>query len=372
MDQTPSTAQDLMPTDPDMPIGLDVPTPARSSGNGVNAAAGLEVATDGVRAVARRRRRFVAWLVDYLVVIVPGLGLVAFVVASLIQGLPAFVGAVAAHAGWSRVVQLFTHRSTFGLGNAAADEWVAYVLPLLIALVAVPVLQFMYQGIMLTWRRRTIGMMIADIRVDANRTKVPLGRGAAMLRAAATTFVETGLMAVALVTMVVGQFTLGVGLWGIAVLAFWANALAAVGPSRRTIIDRMAGAVVVRRGLYAVAAHAVSATASIAGRRAADAALTAGRVVSDAAAVTGDLAHLGVAALARTAPLRQVLDSPAIAQAQAISTAGAERARELGGQAADRARVLGGRARTMWRDRETARADTAGIPQEITDSYPDG
>ena len=74
---------------------------------------------------------------------------------------------------------------------------------------------------MFIWRRRTIGMMIADLGLHSNRTHAPLRRGAAVRRAAATTFVETGLVAIALALMVVGQFMVGLGLWGVAVIAFW-------------------------------------------------------------------------------------------------------------------------------------------------------
>ena len=50
----------------------------------------------------------------------------AFAVASMIQTLPGFVGAVAADAGWSRLVQLFVDHSASGIGAVAADEWVTY------------------------------------------------------------------------------------------------------------------------------------------------------------------------------------------------------------------------------------------------------
>jgi RDD family protein len=347
------------------------------------------------RAVAGRRRRILAWLVDYLIIMLPGLGAVAFVVAGLIQTLPGFVGSVAANAGWSRVVQLFTQRRGFRLGDVAADEWVNYALPLLLVLVIIPAAQFAYLGIMLAWRRRTIGMMLADIRVESLRTRAPLRRGGAMVRAALTTFVETGLVAVALVLMVIGQFSLGLVLWGAAVVAFWLDAIVAIGGGRRTLIDRLVGAVAVRSGVYASAARAVSTTAVVAaqsvsatavvaaqsvsataaataqtvsagavvaGRRAADAAATAGRAVSDAAAVGGELMRQGTAALAQTAPVQHLLDSRTATQVQAIGAAGADRAREFGGQAADRARQLGGATRSLWRQRRDARPELPAAP----------
>jgi hypothetical protein len=340
----------------------------------------LEEASDRVRAVAGRRRRSLAWLVDYLVVMVPGLTLVFFVANYLMTDVYGLGGAVVA-----RAVQWFTHRKTFGLGDAAFNEWVNFALPLVLALLAVPLAQFAYQGIMLAWRGRTIGMMLADVRVETNRTRAPLRRGAAVVRAALTTFVETGLVAAALVLIFIGQFRLGLALWSVAIFIFWADAVPALAKSRRTLIDRMVGAIAVRRGLYAaaartistsavvatkavssgatVAAQAVSATATVAGRRAADAAVTAGRAVTDAAAVTGDLVRQGTAALTQTAAVQHVLDSRAVAQAQAIGAAGADRARELGGRAADRARSLGGTARGLWRQRRESRPELPAAPE---------
>ena len=258
MGQRPSGVQDLVPAESSPFRGRPVSIPTGASGGGRIAATGVDSSAHRTRVPAGRPRRVVAWLVDYLVVIGPGLALVAFAVASMIQTLPGFVGAVAADAGWSRLVQLFVHHAASGIGAVAADEWVTYAFPLIGALIAVPVLQFAYQGTMFIWRRRTIGMMIADLGLHSNRTHAPLRRGAAVRRAAATTFVETGLVAIALALMVVGQFMVGLGLWGVAVIAFWADALAAFGPGRRTIIDRMVGAVVVRRGLYPVAVATVA------------------------------------------------------------------------------------------------------------------
>ena len=57
-------------------------------------------------------------------------------------------------------------------------------------------------------------------------------------------------------------------------------------------------------------------------------------------------------------PVRQVLDSRAVAQVHAIGSTGADRAREFGSQTA-------GRARDLWRDRRGARADAA---LDLTDS----
>lgn len=342
----------------------------------------LAAATDERRsATASRRRRVFAWLIDYVVVMLPGLAVVFLGVSTVLQSLPGYIGAVGATAGWSRVAELFTHRDASGIGGAAVQEWRLTALPLMLSLAAVPLLQFLYQAILLGWRRRTIGMVITDIRVDAATPGTRLGLGAALRRAAMTTFVETGIIAMALLLMVLGMFQFGAIAWGAAVALFWLDAFVAFGRRRRTLIDRLAGATVVRTSVYAsvagvVAAGAVSASrhgatlATAAVRTAAEAtsaagrgAVVAGRALSDAAAVSGDLARQGAEALAGSAPVRQALDSRTAAQAQAIAAAGAERAREIGGRAAERTLELGSRARELWRDRR-ARRSTAG-PAEL-------
>lgn len=340
------------------------------------------VPEDRVRALSGRPRRTFAWGIDYLIVMVPGLALIGFVVATMLQSLPAFLGAVAAEAGWSRVVHLFTSNGALGLSDAAAREWLVFALPLIVALLVVPFLQFLYQGVMLAWRGRTFGMMIADIRIESTATRERVRFGPAVTRAALRTLIETGLVGVALVLMLFGLFRVGALLWGAAVILFWLDVLAVLGRSRRTLIDRLAGTAVVRTSAYATAARGIAAGAATVGRHGAAlmaaatraatevttaagrGALATGRAISDAAAVTGDLARQGADALTRSTAVRQALDSEAAAQAQAIAASGAERARQLGGEAAERVRDLGGRAadsaqrlgeqtRRLWRERRT-------------------
>jgi hypothetical protein len=69
-------------------------------------------------------RRAFGWVIDYVIVMVPGMTLVAYALWELVKGLPAYVGAVAAEAGWTSLVRLFTHRGDGegGLMTAASDE----------------------------------------------------------------------------------------------------------------------------------------------------------------------------------------------------------------------------------------------------------
>jgi len=354
-----------------------------------------EPATE-VPVTSGRRRRVVGWLVDYLVVMVPGLAFVAFTAIHVVNSLPGYVGAVAAHAGWARLTQLFTtHGTTAVLREAAGDEWFELVLPLIVGLLAVPVLQFVYHAILVGWRGRTLGMMVVDVTTGTGPERTRPRAGAALGRAMLITLVETGIIAVALTLFVLGQFFLGALAWTAALALFWLDLLVALAPARRTLIDRLTGTVVVRRNLYAAigqqtagltrraSAAAVAAsrqTASVAasagqtlavaatsaGHAVAEAATSAGLVLVDAAAVTGNIARQGAQHIVHSAPVQGVLESRAGQRAQEIGAAGVERAKELGERAGEHARRLGGRVGQLWQERRAARAGDAAPALDTT------
>src|SRR5690349_20928546 len=93
-------------------------------------------------------RRVFAWCIDYGLVMVVAAALVTAALISLVHSVPGYVGGVAATAGWEYLLPLFTHHGheAGGLLLAASDEWLHFVLPLLGALAAVPLLQFVYQA----------------------------------------------------------------------------------------------------------------------------------------------------------------------------------------------------------------------------------
>jgi uncharacterized RDD family membrane protein YckC len=339
-------------------------------------------------------RRVMAWLIDYTIVLIPSVVVVGLAISSVVHGLPAYVGGVAGEFGWSRLMRLVTHAGAEpgALRAAVSSEWIPLVLPLIGALLLVPVIQFAYQAAMLSWRGRTVGKMLADTRVGMTGDEAPrVRKGAALRRAFSTTLLETGVVSLAFAIVVFGELTIGLFIWGIAVLAFWLNAFAALGPRRRTIVDRLSGTVVVRRALSTEVAQvaieatrttsdaAVAATrrgselavtagrttsqaAVTAGRSTSQAAVTAGRATADAAAVAGQLAREGAEAAVRSAPVQQVLNSRAAQQAQSLGTAGADKARQLGEQAAGGARRFGLRAKQKWQERQ-ARREGEELPQ---------
>lgn len=206
-------------------------------------------------------RRIAAWFLDYLVVMVPGLTVVVFAVGMLLQALPAYLGGIAAEAGWGFVFRMFTGGTT---GAELSAGWIGFAAPLIAALLFVPLLQFAYQGIMLSWRGRTFGKMVFDIRVTTaggGPHAVRPSHGSALGRAFLTTTLETGLIGIALVLLTIGQFLAATLVWLGATAAFWLNAFTLLGSGRRTLVDRLAGTSVVHRGLYAeVAGRAAALT----------------------------------------------------------------------------------------------------------------
>jgi uncharacterized RDD family membrane protein YckC len=321
-------------------------------------------------------RRVLGWLIDYGMVMVPAAILVTLALSSIVHALPGYVGGLAAEVGWSHLVGLIAHRGTEagGLSKAASGEWVRVAAPLIGALLLVPLIQFLYQATLLAWRGRTIGKMVADTRVGMAVAHAPrLIRRVALRRALTTTVLETGLVSIALIVVTIGEISIGGLFWVVAVVAFWINVLAALGPRRRTIVDRLARTVVVRRALHAEVAERTvdlarrtSDVAVAAGRKSSDIAITtrrktsetavaAGRATSDAAVVAGQVAREGAEALMRSVPVQQVLNSRAGQQSQALGAAGADRARQVGEQAASRARKFGGRAQQMWQERQAQR-----------------
>ncbi|MFB9447208.1 RDD family protein [Dactylosporangium vinaceum] len=322
-------------------------------------------------------RRAAGWGVDYCIVMVPGLLLVAYGVANLVRELPGYVGAVAAGFGVSRLIGLITHRGAGGesVGGVAAGAWLGLALPLLLAILAVPLLQFVYQASLLVWRGRTVGKMLADTKV------VPVRAGArvapAVGRAFATTLVETGLVGFGLALAVYGELVAGVLVLVAATVVWWVNLLPALGSGRRTLVDRLAGTVVIRRELYSqVAAHTAqlarrtSGAAVVAGRMGADAAVVAAQVAAEAAAAAHrrGAQQLPIAARrtsdAAAAAARKT--AAAAADAAAVAKQGAERLKQAAPvqqalhsktaqQGQDLARKVGGRAQELWRERRSGR-----------------
>jgi hypothetical protein len=364
-------------------------------------------------------QRVTGWIIDYLVVMIPGTVLVLLAMAYLLRGLPGYLGEVAAEAGWGYLVGLVVHTGT-GASSATSGAWIAFASPLIVALLLVPLMQFSYHATLLARRGRTFGKMIADTRVAVpGPDTARLARGPALRRAFLTTILDTGLLGVAFVLITIGQIFLGGLLWAVAVAAFWLSALAAIGPRRRTLVDRFSGTTVIRRRLYAEIAPRTAAATVSAGRAITDAAAVArqaiaGQTVSRQAVaghavaghtVAGQLTRTGSEAVMHSAPVpqapnppqparqdspatrqdlhpaqpavapgtagaaamekaRQLLDGATADKARQLGATGAAHARKLGDQATVRARQLGGRAQEIWRQRKAGGSQSPPDPEQ--------
>jgi uncharacterized RDD family membrane protein YckC len=252
-------------------------------------------------------------------------------------------------------------------------------LPLLGALVALPMIQFLYHLTFLAWRGRTVGMATVDARVNGMARSPGLPRRLAVRRALMTSGLETGLVSVALLIIALGQFSIGLMLWAVAILVFWINALSALGPRGRTVIDRLAGTIVVRASLQTRAAELTDETThtavagerrnpavvAAAGRRATAIATSAAHRASDAFGVAGQLARQGAEAVAGSDGVQHALESHVGQRVRAMGADGVDHARHLGTRAADRARGLSGRARRMWQDRQAGREQPNGTDNKV-------
>ncbi|WP_433604917.1 RDD family protein [Dactylosporangium sp. CA-139114] len=297
------------------------------------------------------------------------------------RGLPECVGGVAAQAGVARLVGLVTHRGAGegGLRAVASGRWLELALPLILAVLAVPVLQFAYQATMLAWRGATLGKVLADTKVGA----AGAGTRFALRRAFATTLVETGLVGIGLALAVYGEFSFGVLVLAVATVVWWVNLLPAFGPRHRTLVDRAAGTVVLRRALYAqvaaraaelarrtsgaalVAGQRASGAAVVAGQRASGAAVVAGRMSADAAVVAAQVAAEAAAAARRRGaehlPEAARRNSDAAAAA-ARKTAAAAAARRRGAEhLPEAARRTSDAAAAAARKTAAAAADAAAV-----------
>lgn len=369
-------------------------------------------------------RRALGWFVDSAVVAVAGVAVVGYAVRHVVEGLPEYVGGLAADTGVSRLVGLVTGHGDGdgGIRAALAGSWLDLVLPIIVAVLAVPVLQFAYQAVLVGWRGRTFGGMLADTKVAG----AGVSQRFAVRRALAKTVTETGLVALGFAILLYGQLELGALTLVAAIVAWCVNVLPVFGPRHRTVVDRLAGTIVVRRAFYAqvaaqtaalarrssgaavVAGQRGAVVAAATGRRTSDAAVVAARMGADAAAVAAQLTaeataaarqrsaeHMSAAArrttdtaaaaarvaaaaatdaatvagraarqLGQTAPVQQVLNTKVGQQSQVLGAAGARQARVVGDRTAGLARKVGGRTQQAWRERRAARAQQEPPQQE--------
>ena len=220
--------------------------------------------------------------------------------------------------------------------------------PLILALLAAALFQFLYQATLLSLSGRTLGKLAAGIQVRSKFGGRKPSVGRALGRAAITTLTETGLLSIACILVCLGQFRFGVGVWGLAVVGFWANALVGVSRGNRTMGDRVSGTAEFRTGMYARAAEMTVDVARRTSNAASERTLDIARKTSDAVVVAGQLTREGADHIVQSELVQRALSSKSAQQVQALGSASVDGARRVAGQ-------VGRRARVAWEERQTGR-----------------
>ncbi|MFC1404019.1 RDD family protein [Streptacidiphilus jeojiense] len=194
------------------------------------------------RAVSRWRRGL-AWLVDFCLAV----GLAALLasltfhrISVLVTDVPSLAGAVGT--GSWQVLSSHGHTLTAATGSGL-ELWHDVERDVQEAFLALALGFFLYQFLMTALAGRTLGMALLGLRVS-RRDGERLRRGQSARRAAVATTADLGLYSIACCLLVSGDFTFSLVCWGVAVVAFWCNALPVLTPSGRSLADRFSGAVV--------------------------------------------------------------------------------------------------------------------------------
>ncbi|MFD1658586.1 RDD family protein [Streptomyces caeni] len=183
----------------------------------------------------QKTRRFLAWFIDFALVVVAASGL-AMLTFHRISALFTDVPGLAAKSG----LDLLTSRgdvvrASEGLGLSLWHTTVLYVEQGFGLLV---VAAFLYQWASLALAGRTLGKALTGLKVT------PAAPSRAALRAAVTTTADVAVYALACILLVEGQFVLSVLVWVAAVVVFFLNALPVLSAGRRSLADRVAGTAV--------------------------------------------------------------------------------------------------------------------------------
>lgn len=221
------------------PVGIGGPTAAAPGPADVSGPAGLG-------------RRAASWLIDFALALLVAIGLGWLTwnrISTLLWTMPDRAIDSAGDALGSGDIL----GASLDFGSQLWDHAAWYVVQAFAALIVV---MFAYHFVALSWKGRTLGMLVLDLRVVPHR-RATLGKGQAVTRAAAVTTIDLGLYALACSLLVHGWFVLSVLCWIVAVAVFFGNVLPIVLPGRRTVHDRLTGTRVVRGGLYRAAAEQV-------------------------------------------------------------------------------------------------------------------
>ena len=206
---------------------------------GASAVSGTGVA--GVPRTPGKRRRLLAWLVDFTLVVTVAV-LLAVLTADRIGALTADATGLAGRGAWEIVT---SHGELAGTAeDLGTSVWSSAVRDVQEAFAALVLATFAYQFLTLALTGRTLGKLLLGLRVSG-AAPGRLGRRPAAIRAAVTTAADVGCFAVACCVLVDGSLVLSVLCWAVAVAVFWANAFPVLVGRGRSLADRLAGTAVV-------------------------------------------------------------------------------------------------------------------------------
>jgi len=236
------------------------------------------------------------------------------------------------------------------LGTHAWDTVVGYVVQAFVLLVLI---EYAYQFGAVAWKGRTVGKVVADLKVSrADGTQAKIGAGSAARRALVTTATDTGLYALAWIVLLQGLFFFALALWMLAVAAFVANVLPLlVGKERRSLSDQAAGTMVIRARAYQQAAQLARQGAQIA----VDGAQAAAVVSAQAARESAQAARERAARLAEHERFVQAQELGKRAHRQSVDRMRQAMDSERGQQVKDASKRLGGRLKDAYESRRDAR-----------------
>ncbi|WP_243774865.1 RDD family protein [Actinomadura barringtoniae] len=243
------------------------------------------------------------------------------------------------------------------LGTHAWDTVVGYVMQAFMLLVLI---EYAYQFGAVAWKGRTVGKVVADLKVTRADGQAKIGAGSAARRALVTTATDTGLYALAWILLLQGLFFLSLALWMVAVAAFVANVVPLlVGRQRRSVGDRVAGTAVVRARAYQQAVQMARQGAQIA----VDGAQAAAVVSAQAARESAQAARERAARLAEHERIVQAQELGKRAHRQSVDRVRQAMDSERGQQVRDASKRLGGRFKDAYESRRDARRQPAAPEQ---------
>lgn len=281
-------------------------------------------------------RRIGAWAVDAAVVLAIAAGLWGLAFDHLGSVLPTHLSTQAAESVYGLLFSGGDVESV--VRELGARAWRDVVATVQRTILLIILAEFAYHFALVLWKGRTLGRMVADLKVrraGAAPETAPAGKRAflavsgpglpaSLVRALATAAAGTGLYGAAWILLVHGQFLPSVLVWLLSVGLLVLNIVLALAGKRRSVSDRIARTAIVRTTGYAQAAQA---------------AVDAGRYLQATGAATAQTARQGAERLAQNPAVGQFKDKGREQIDRALAGRQAQQLGQAGRRFADRVKT---------------------------------